>query len=254
VPIAQYYAWENDGRPITPARPVREVVDRMKVAYPRAAHLFSWYADDAHYQSDFPQDHTPYSQTPWPITPNPYPYVFATDIMHRPDLGADCNVLFGYWITEARAGRMPWLKYLIWRGQIYHVRDNWLPRAASGHFDHIHMSTRTDHRDTSLGAWSLTPVEDDMFGPTEQALLNDMAWRVDAFNAMSPVIRGGTYKGQPCALVLKLNEIDAQIEALAVSSGLDPAALKAAVQAAVHAEIPAIAEATAAATIAEIAD
>lgn len=157
---ANYYAWERDGRPITPARPIRETVGRLKLAYPRAAHLFSWYADDDHYMADFPQDHTPFSETPWPIEPNPYPYVFATDVMHRPDLGVDCNVLFAYWIAEAKAGRMPWLKYLIWQGRRYDVRNNWAPATASGHFDHIHKSTRTDHRDTTLGTWRLTPGDD----------------------------------------------------------------------------------------------
>lgn len=163
---AAYYAWNRDGRPLEPAQPVRDIVNRMKAAYPAAAaeNLFSWYADDAHYRANHPQDHTPYSETPWPKTPNPYPWVFATDIMHRPDLGLDCFHLFDYWIVEARAGRMPWCKYLIWQGWIYDVRENWAPRGASNHFDHIHISVRTDNQFTGLGAWQLVPgqpVEDD---------------------------------------------------------------------------------------------
>lgn len=161
--IAAYYAWNSAGRPLEPARPVRDIVERLKVAFPKgaAASLFSWYADEAHYQADHPQDHTPYSQTPWPVTPNPYPVVFATDVMHRPDLGVDCFKLFDYWIVEARAGRMPWCKYLIWEGWIYDVRAGWAPRGASDHFDHIHISTRTDHQNTTLGAWPLVPGKGD---------------------------------------------------------------------------------------------
>jgi len=157
--VAAYYAWVRDGRPLEPARPIRELVGKMRVAYPAAAevNLFSWYADDAHYQADFPEDHTPYSFTPWPISPNPYPFVFATDIMHRPDLGVDCAVLVPYWLAEARAARMPWLKYLIWQATLYHVRNGWRPVANSGHHDHTHLSTRTDHKDTSLGSWSPVP-------------------------------------------------------------------------------------------------
>lgn len=160
-----YQQWVNAGRPLTPARPVREVVDRMKVAYPKAAakSLFSWYANEAHYQANPPQDHTPFSATGWPL-PSPRWYVFATDIMHRPDLDVDCTVLFPYWLGEARAGRFPSLKYIIWQAKLYSVQNNWGPQSNSDHFDHIHLSFRTDFGDVSLGSWSLVPGgSDDMF-------------------------------------------------------------------------------------------
>lgn len=166
---SQYYAWDRSGRPLNPARPIREFVDKLKVAFPAAAAeaQFSWYADESHYQADYPEDHTPYSYTGWPVA-SPYPYVFATDIMHRPDLGVDCDVLFAYWLSEAKAGRMPWLKYLIYKRKLYHVRLQWAAVANSGHDTHIHVSGRTDHLNTSLGAWSVVPgvstAEEDMIG------------------------------------------------------------------------------------------
>lgn len=160
--IALYYSWTRLGRPLEPALPIREVVERMKQAFPRAANqnLFSWHADEAHYQSNRPQDHTPFSVDGWPL-PNPQWFVFATDIMHRVDVGVDCHALFPYWLREAREGRMPWLKYIIWQAKIYDVRNDWRPQANSGHFDHIHLSARTDHRTTSLGSWSLLPPQED---------------------------------------------------------------------------------------------
>jgi len=161
---AAYYSWHNDGRPVTPAQPIRDVVVRLKSAFPRAAHLFSWYADEAHYQADMPQDHTPFSATGWPLA-NPYPYVFATDAAHRPDLGVDGHTLFAHWIGEARAGRMPWLKYMIWQARIYDVRNGWREQSSSGHYGHIHLSARTDHRATTLGSWSLLPEGSDMNEP-----------------------------------------------------------------------------------------
>lgn len=153
-----YQQWVNAGRPLTPARPVRDVVDRMKVAYPKAAakNIFSWYANEAHYTAVPPQDHTPFSATGWPGV-SPRWYVFATDIMHRVDLGVDCNVLFPYWLKEAKAGRFPSLKYIIWQARLYSVQNNWNSQANSDHFDHIHLSFRTDFRDTPLGSWSLIP-------------------------------------------------------------------------------------------------
>jgi len=158
VPVAAYYNWTAQGRPLEPAQPIRELVEALRAAYPVAAanNLFSWYADDSHYQTTYPEDHTPFSVTGWPV-PNPQWWVCATDIMHRPDLGVDCGVIFDHWIASARAGLTPWLKYLIWQGARYDVRNNWVPTAADGHFDHIHTSTRTDHLETGLGGWSPIP-------------------------------------------------------------------------------------------------
>lgn len=175
--VALYYAWDRLGRPLEPCQPIRDVVNRLKVAYPQAAteHLFSWYANEAHYQAEPPQDHTPFSSTGWPKV-SPQWVVFATDVMHRPDLGVDCFVLFNYWIKEARAGRMPWLKYLIWRGKSYDVRSGWIGKDAAGHFDHIHMSARTDHQYTTLGAWKLVPVQEEVedMTPDEHRMLANL--------------------------------------------------------------------------------
>lgn len=157
--VAAYSRWDALGRPLEPAQPIRDIVERMRVAFPRAAGLFSWYANEAHYTAVPAQDHTPFSQTGWPQA-SPEWWVFATDVMHRPDLGVDCNVLFEYWLGEARADRMPWCKYLIWQGTLYDVRYGWRPQAASGHYDHIHISTRTDFRTRGLGSWSITPEDD----------------------------------------------------------------------------------------------
>lgn len=156
--VAAYYAWDRLGRPLDPAVPIRQFVERMKAGFPRAAHLFSWHADEAHYQAEPPQDHTPFSATGWPEV-SPFWWVFATDIMHRPDLGVDCNVLFPYWLGEAKAGRMPWLKYMIWQAKRYDVRNAWRPVTSSGHFTHVHHSDRTDHRLTSLGSWDPTGLK-----------------------------------------------------------------------------------------------
>jgi hypothetical protein len=184
---AVYYEWEALGRPLEPARPIRDVVERMKAAFPQAAKTFSWYANEAHYQAEPPQDHTPFSVTGWPTT-SPQWWVFATDIMHRPDLGVDCYALFNYWISEARAGRMPWLKYIIWQAKLYDVRNGWKSQANSGHFDHIHLSTRTDFRDVGLGSWSLLPggpmamimyVDDGPKGPGLYASGGSGWWHLD---------------------------------------------------------------------------
>lgn len=182
MPVLAYNRWLALGKPLEPAQPIRDVVDRMKVAYPKgdAADMFSWYANDAHYTAVPAEDHTPFSQTGWPL-PSPQWWVFATDIGHRPDLGVDCNVLFAYWLSEAKAGRMPWLKYLIWQAKLYDVRNAWHPQANSDHFDHIHISARTDFKDIGLGSWSITPtvggVEMGMFYAT--CIEDESVWAID---------------------------------------------------------------------------
>lgn len=197
---AAYSRWDRDGRPITPSQTIREMVGKLKLAYPRATGTFSWYADEAHYQSTVPQDHTPFSVTGWPL-PNPYPVVFATDIMHRVDLGVDCNILFKYWLAEAKAGHTPWRKYIIWQAKLYDVRNNWNPQTNTGHFDHIHLSDRTDWVNRSIGSWEptgdtmpLTPedaarvIASDVAPGDEKLSLGNAVWqtRVAVLKLSSP--------------------------------------------------------------------
>jgi hypothetical protein len=215
--VQAYYRWDAEGRPLKPAQPIRELVERLRIQFPRAAkaNLFSWYADNAHYQANTPQDHTPFSVTGWPL-PHPYPYVCATDVMHRPDLGVDCHKLFAYWIAEARAGRMPWAKYIIWRGQSYHVSRGWAPKAASGHFDHIHLSTRTDHINTSLGGWSIVPgTEEDDMTPDERREHWFSIWREKGMlNMEDPIVIPANPERGVLAEVREPNRLAQAIKAL----------------------------------------
>lgn len=205
-----YYEWVAAGKPLTPALPIREIVDKLKAAFPKGAarNLFSWYANDAHYQAIPPQDHTPFSATGWPVT-SPRWWVNATDIMHRPDLGVDCNVLFPYWLAEAKAGRTPWVKYYIWQSKLYDVRNNWVPTANSDHFDHIHLSTRTDYLLNTTGSWSIVPGGDDpmLIRINETGAI----WTVDAARVwrrdISNVAELASWKGAPLANVSK-SELD----------------------------------------------
>jgi hypothetical protein len=189
MPVAAYRAWDHAGRPITPAQPIRELVAALKAKFPRAASGFGWYANDAHYAAVPAGDHTPYSSDAWPVTPNPQWVVFATDVMHHPELGVDCRILGPYWLAEAKAGRMPWLKYLIWDGHLYDVRHQWAQQAADDHYDHVHLSARTDAQHTSLGSWPITPppstptTEDNMAGADATwvaGLVNQANWKLDA--------------------------------------------------------------------------
>ena len=163
--VALYYTWDRLGRPVEPATPIRELVAQLKVAYPMGASQFGWYANEAHYQAVPPGDHTPYSADGWPL-PDPQWVVFATDIMVSAVGGtAEAQRIFDHLLASGKDGSAPWLKYVIWQATIYDVRHGWQPQRNAGHFDHIHVSVRTDHRNTHLGSWSVVPEEDDMTPP-----------------------------------------------------------------------------------------
>lgn len=59
------------------------------------------------------------------------------------------------WITEARAGKMPWLRYVIYNRRIWHKRDNFVTRQYTGsnpHTDHAHANSDfTQYADTVTG-------------------------------------------------------------------------------------------------------
>lgn len=166
---AAYDRWVAAGKPLQPCRPIREFVGLLEQAFPVAAsaHLFSWFTNDAHLLADPPEDHTPFSATGWP-TATPFGIVTATDVMHRVDLGVDCAQLVPYWLAECKAGRMRWVKYINWQGKRYDVRNGWAGVPTVGHFDHAHLSARTDNLDTTLAGWSITP-EDAMTLSAEQS-------------------------------------------------------------------------------------
>jgi hypothetical protein len=166
---AEFYVWDRLGRPWTLTTPLVDLKSKMRAAF--ASVVLGTLGDASHLGAVPPQDHTPYSADGYP-RPNPEWVVHAIDVMHHPESGVDCAVLFGYWLSEARAGRMPWLKYLIWQAKIYDVRHGWIAQSSSGHYDHVHLSARTDTESTHLGGWSPvppapvapTPAEDDMPG------------------------------------------------------------------------------------------
>lgn len=207
----EYSQWNALGRPHTPAQPIRDLVTKLRAAFPQGRY-FNWEANEAHYTADPPEDHTPFSYTGWPL-PSPHWVVFATDIMTS-DVGgaAGGQKLFDYYISQARAGKMPWLKYLIWQAKLYDVRNGWKSQPNSGHFDHIHFSARTDYQNYSLGDWSVVPVapkppEDTEMDATEKVNFAALIWRVEAIVNNRATVFDGPTKGE-------VNQLHVALEAL----------------------------------------
>lgn len=157
-----YASWINDGKPFvmcTPLLDLRSTLGRHGYTGPATG-----YPDDAHLTTDFPEDHAPFSFTPWPGS-QPYPYCLAIDIM--PNAGVDLVALGARLVADKMAG-VPGtepIKYINWTdsaGNCWH--DSWQPdhqRYPSTDRGHIHISIRTDFVISDVMA-NYDPLEDPM--------------------------------------------------------------------------------------------
>ena len=142
--VTNYQQWLNDGQPWKPALPVASFAATIR------GHGYTVYilGNKQHLTANPPEDHTPYSHTPWPGK-QPYPYVLAEDIMP----GGEWSIekLGAQIFADKQAGHpgLAGLKYMNWTdasGDCWH--DSWLPdhhRSSSSDTGHIHLSWRTDY-------------------------------------------------------------------------------------------------------------
>lgn len=134
-----YWDWVSAGRPWQLAKPVSELA---VWAAGNDVDILGTIGDEGHLQAGFPEDHTPFSFTAWPV-PLPGYYVCAIDLADVRGLGV--AILAG-----ARSGSYPWLKYMNFAGRNYSFADGF--QAGSPNSDHhIHLSVFSDDLDTSIG-------------------------------------------------------------------------------------------------------
>lgn len=134
-----YKDWVARGRPWKKARPVADV---EKWARANGVPVLGTIGNNAHLTSNRPQDHTPFSTTEWP-DPISGDWVCAIDL-------EDVAGLEDALLAGARAGNMPWLKYMNVHGRNYHCRDGFKDSTPSADKEHIHLSIRSDHLETAL--------------------------------------------------------------------------------------------------------
>lgn len=154
--VTNYQQWVNDGSPFMLAAPVACLVHILDAH----GYTVGTIGNKAHLQAAVPEDHTPYSHTPWPGS-QPYPNVMALDIM--PGGSVDLATL-GSQIYQDKMADIPgvrFIKYMNWtdkNGNCWH--DSWEPnhsRRASTDTGHIHISVRTDYVHTPT---TYDPVEE----------------------------------------------------------------------------------------------
>jgi hypothetical protein len=140
VASSRYWKWLDAGKPYRLARPIEELKRRARAAGVR------WLGDlgnDAHLQAEPPEDHTPFSATARPV-PLPGYVVTAIDFADGPH--------FDRMVADARAGRIPWLKYINGRGVQYSSRDGFKTARRSSD-RHTHVSIHSDWCDRSTGTY-----------------------------------------------------------------------------------------------------
>lgn len=160
-----YAGWVADGRPWKTARPIADLKSTLQ------GHGFTVYllGDQRHQMAQPPEDHTPYSNTPWPGK-QPYPSILACDIM--PGGKVDWRALGQQIVADKLAGvpGTEWIKYINWTtpdGKV--LQDSWQPRhyrKLSNDEGHIHISARTDFVDSAVAAG---------YDPVARLLGEDMA-------------------------------------------------------------------------------
>lgn len=148
--ITNYRQWTQDGSPWSPATCIADLARTLR------GHGFTVYTIgdvNSHLKADPPEDHCPYSATPWPGA-QPYPRVLACDVM--PGGSMDWRALGERIVADRAAGKpgTEWIKYINYTdraGNVWHA--SWQPgytRRPSSDTGHIHISARTDHVDTHV--------------------------------------------------------------------------------------------------------
>lgn len=135
-----YWAWAGRGRPF---RLATWAADLKTLARQHGVRWLGDLGNDDHLQASTPEDHTPFSATAWPVALPDY-CVCAVDMVDGP------------WsdriLEAARDGRLPWVKYLNFRGRNYSVKRQWRPVANPDR--HLHVSGRSDHTRTGLAGFN----------------------------------------------------------------------------------------------------
>lgn len=143
--VTTYAGWVADGSPWSNATCIDDFARTMR----GHGYVVGTIGQiDTHLDIPFPEDHAPFSHTPWPGA-QPYPYVLALDIM--PGGEKDWRELGEKIHADKLAGvaGTEWIKYMNYTdvaGNCWHASwVNGYSRTPSSDGGHIHISARTDY-------------------------------------------------------------------------------------------------------------
>jgi hypothetical protein len=207
-----YRLWDRIGRPWKKSRPIDELqkwAERQRIA------VLGTIGNEDHLTADRPQDHTPFSVTEWPDQVHEY-VIFAIDLKNVTRGG----VTLGQAIErQARAGKLPWLKYMNHGGGHLDSRDldgdgtRWEVYPSSD--EHVHLSIRTDWIARSIGEfnpWEET-VAEALTAAQDSALAETWSASV-ALRDGTPAPKAGNYAGGASWVVKTLTTIHQLVTAI----------------------------------------
>ena len=198
MPSADFFRWQRAGEPYTDCRPGATLTKTLR------GHGYTVYTrgNDDHMEAVPPEDHTPFSQTGWPVE-SPEWFGHAVDIMPQ-GIPANCPTLaqLGDQMFNDKTANVPGARLIKYMnrepkgpgGPCYH--DAWQPthkRSASTDRGHNHVSFRSDatHSDEMAGYDPVQRWRDSMTEPlsktqtrdavvrTDDAVDNEFPWRAD---------------------------------------------------------------------------
>lgn len=135
-----YWDWINNGRHWQLAKPI---ADMVTIARRHGIAILGTIGNDEHLEANFPEDHTPFSYTAEPVPANGW--VCACDLANEKGLGEAI-------LRDARAGKLPWLKYINFGNMQYGYWD----RFRNGEWnsdEHVHLSCFSDDVNYNLGSY-----------------------------------------------------------------------------------------------------
>lgn len=140
-----YVGWVADGKPYKDCQPSVDLRDNLGKRHGLVVYT---YPNQAHLTENPPEDHTPFSHTPWPGA-QPYPYGRAADVMPDDDV-CDWRKLGEQIIADIDAGVpgtecIAYINYTTTAGRCLNVSYEPNKRvSSSSDTGHIHVSFRTD--------------------------------------------------------------------------------------------------------------
>lgn len=140
MPSPKLAVWINAGRPFKVAAPIVYMVNYCKR---KEITNLGTLGNADHQTADPPEDHTGFSSTAWPLRlPLAVPvageryWVCAGDFANDRGLG---NAI----LRDARAGLLPWLKYMNFAGRSYTYADGF-KQGSPNSDQHVHLSAFDD--------------------------------------------------------------------------------------------------------------
>lgn len=146
----QHQAWINEGGVWHPAVPILELEQAIYQMLGAPAGSVQVIGNDLHLDAEPPEDHTPYSETGWPVT-TPHLIVTALDYA-----GPGWEALFDHLINERMAGRFLWIKYINFKGLHHRWEPNYQGSTSTDDKGHGHLSIASNWCFISTG---LTPAQ-----------------------------------------------------------------------------------------------